>query len=172
MVSRRVNSKVGFTVIKKVSGVPTQSSLLLVKVGVTINVSVAGAVPLLTAWKEAMSPTPLTALKPRSVRVCVQAYVVVPSPVRFVVNRISSVFEPLQSIWSATGFTWAAGLTVTVKFTFSLLPQETPLNVKVGTTVKVVVSGVLVVFVSTSVSMSPVPDMRPVIPLTVLRVHV
>ena len=52
---------VGLTVIVNVLDVPTQLTLPLVKVGVTVIVAVTGALVALVATKEAILPEPVAA---------------------------------------------------------------------------------------------------------------
>ena len=81
--------------IVKVVGVPLQPTDPLVKRGVTVIVAVTGAVPVLTAVKEEMSPVPL-ANNPIEGVLFVQLYTIVP-PVAVVPKDTAVVFAPLQT---------------------------------------------------------------------------
>ena len=81
-------------------------------VGVTVIVAVTGDVPLFTALKEAIFPSPLAA-RPIAGVLFVHEYVVVP-PVRFVPKVTAVVGAPLHTSWSAGSLTCAVGLTVIV----------------------------------------------------------
>ncbi len=63
--------------IVKVRAVPLQVTLPLVYAGVTVIVAETGAVPVLTAVKEGMSPVPL-APRPIEVVLFTQLYTIVP----------------------------------------------------------------------------------------------
>ena len=62
---------IGFTVIVKKVDIPVHVIPELVNSGVTVMVAVIGAVVVLVAWKERMSPVPLVA-RPMEVLVLVQ----------------------------------------------------------------------------------------------------
>ena len=76
-------------------------------------VAVTGAVPLLTAAKDAILPVPL-ATRPIDGVSFVQLYVVVP-PVLDVAKVTAVVLAPLHTVWFETVFTCADGFTVMVK---------------------------------------------------------
>ena len=83
------------TVIVKVLKAPTQLTLPLAKVGVTVIVAIIGVGPVLVAVKEGIFPVP-PATKPMLVPAeFVQVYVVFP-PVLVVANDIAAVVAPLQ----------------------------------------------------------------------------
>ena len=103
---------VGFTVMVKVVGVPTQLTAPLVNVGVTVIVATTGAVVALVAIKLGIFPVPLAAI-PIDGALLVQLYVTVP-PDAGLLKLIAAVDEPLHKTWLATEFTVAVGLTVIV----------------------------------------------------------
>ena len=103
---------VGFTVIVKVVGVPTQLTPL-VYVGVTVIVAVTGALPALVAVKLGILPVPLAA-RPIEGVLFVQLYTIVP-PVVGLLNVTAAVGALLHTTWFATVFTVAKGFTVMVK---------------------------------------------------------
>jgi hypothetical protein len=82
----------------KVFAEPAQLTVPLAKVGVTVMVAVAGAVPILIALKFEMSPVPLAA-SPIDVVLFIHEKVVTP-PVLFVV-KATDVPEPLHTTWLA-----------------------------------------------------------------------
>ena len=135
---------IGFTVIVKVRGVPTQA----LAVGVTVIVAVTGALPVLVALKEAMLPLPFAA-RPIEGSLLVQAYVV---PATGFVNVTAVVATPLHKVWLATASTVAVGFTVIVK-----VRGVPPQALAVGVTVIVAVTGALPVLVALKEAMLPLP---------------
>ena len=81
--------------IVKVRAVPLQVTLPLVYAGVTVIVAETGAVPVLTAVKEGMSPVPL-APRPIEVVLFTQLYTIVP-PVVGELNVTAVVLPPLHT---------------------------------------------------------------------------
>ena len=79
----------------KLRGIPLQVTPPLVYAGVTVIVAVTGAVPLLIAANEAMSPAPL-APRPIVVLLFVQLYTIVP-PVVGELNVTAVVLPPLHT---------------------------------------------------------------------------
>ena len=79
----------------KLRGIPLQVTPPLVYAGVTVIVAVTGAVPLLIAANEAMSPTPLPP-RPIEVVLFVQLYTIVP-PVVGELNVTAVVLPPLHT---------------------------------------------------------------------------
>ena len=79
----------------KLRGVPLQVTPPLVYAGVMVIVAVTGAVPLLIAANEAMSPAPLPP-RPIEVLLFVQLYTIVP-PVVGELNVTAVVLPPLHT---------------------------------------------------------------------------
>ena len=109
---------------------------------------------LLIAVKPAILPVPL-APRPIEGWVFIQLYTIAP-PVVGLVKFTAAVFEPAHTVWLATAFTVAVGLTVIVKLTGTLV-QLTPPLVKVAVTVIVPVIGPVVPLVAVKARISPVP---------------
>jgi hypothetical protein len=117
---------VGFTVRVKFCGGPGQVMPLLVNEGVTVNVAVTGAAPLLTAVNAGMSPFPVGAVPTEDV-LFVQANAAVP-PVFEDEKANPFTLFPLHTSGEVTVFTCAAGFTVTVNDP-GVPEQVTPLSV-------------------------------------------
>ncbi len=81
--------------IVKLRGVPLQPTDPFVNLGVTVIVAVTGAVPVLTAANEAISPTPLPP-RPIEVVLFVQLYTIVP-PVAVDPKDTAVVASPLHT---------------------------------------------------------------------------
>ena len=103
-----VRTGVGLTVMVNVFDVPIQLAGGFDNVGVTIIVATTGAVPVLVAVKERISPEPEAGI-PIPGWSFVHEYVVVPI-VLVVVKRISVVASSLQCTWSPGWFTCPSGL--------------------------------------------------------------
>src|SRR5919112_1724492 len=101
-------------------------------------VAVTGAVPVLTAAKEAILPEPLAA-RPMEGVLFVQLYVMAP-PVVGLVKFTAVVKALLQTTWLGTAVTWAVGFTVMVKVV-GVPVQAAPPLVYTGVTVMVAVTG-------------------------------
>ena len=111
-------STVGFTVIVKLVGVPSQETLLYVYVGVTSIVVLIGAVVVFVAVNAEMLPVaPSVAVRPTAGLLFVHAYVTVaPSgnSSMFVLNATASVSSPLHTVWSSMLSIATVGFTVIV----------------------------------------------------------
>jgi hypothetical protein len=143
-----------FTVIVKVFGVPVQPAPLL---GVTVIVAVTAFGVLFTATKLGILPVPVAA-RPMLGVLFVQLYVI-GLPVVGLLNVMAAVDWPAHSVWLATVFTTAVGLTVMVNVTD--VPGQPAAT---GVTVIVAVTGALVVLVAVKLGMLPVPDAaRPIL---------
>lgn len=101
---------VGFTVMVKLIGVPTQLVPILVNVGVTVIVAVTGALVTFVAINDRISSTP-DAPNPMDGVLLVQVYVTMP-PVFGLLKFTVAVGEPLHTTWLATAFIVGVGLTV------------------------------------------------------------
>jgi hypothetical protein len=112
LLATAVTVAVGFTVMVKMEAVPVQLTPPLVYVGVTVMVSTTGAVPVLMAVKDAMSPVPLAA-KPIEVFLFIQLYTIVP-PVLGLAKVIAAIVAASQTTLLATAVTVALGFTVMV----------------------------------------------------------
>ena len=140
------------TVIVKVVEVPSQIAEPFVKRGVTVIVAVTGAVPVLTAVNEAISPVPL-ADNPMEGVLLVQRYVV---PTTAPPNVTAAVLSPLHTNWLDTAFTVGVGFTVIVNV-FEEPVQDTEPLVKVGVTVMVAVTGDVPVLTAVNAAIFPAP---------------
>ena len=113
----RVIVLLGFTVIVKVIGKPTQVTPPLVKLAVTVIVAVTGTIPGFWATKVEILPEPLGA-NPMDGRLLVQLKTIVPpvDPAEVgLLKMTGNVLAWLHSDWLATGSTTGVGLTVIVK---------------------------------------------------------
>lgn len=154
---------VGFTVIVKLTGWPTQDTPALVKLATTVIVATTGAPVLLIAVKLAILPVPLGA-RPITAPVCVQLYTIVP-PVVGLVKFTAVVAVLLHTTWLAIGSTTGVGFTVIVNVIG--VPGQ-PLAT--GVTVIVATSGALVILVATKLGMSPEPaGARPIAGLSLVQ---
>ena len=120
-------------------------------------VATAGVKPLLFTTKDAISPVPLAA-NPIEVVLLTQLKTILlpPLPLLGLVKFIRVVASPLHNVWSLTTSTVAVGLTVMVNV-LEVPTQLTPPLVKVGVTVIVAITGVVVVLLATKVGIFPVP---------------
>lgn len=135
---------IGLTVIKNVSGIPTQ----LLADGVTITLAILPALPELTVANTGRLPIPLAA-SPIDVVLFVQLYVV---PVTLPVKLTGEMKAPLHNVWSLVGITFGVGLTVMVNVSFC------PLQLfAFGVTITVAVTGTLVVFIALKDAILPAP---------------
>jgi hypothetical protein len=119
-----------------------------------VIVAVTGVVPVFTAVKLAMSPTPV-APKPIEGVLFVQLYTIVP-PVAVDPKDTDVVVPPLHTTSLDTEFTVAVGFTVIVNV-FAGPVQGTPPLVKVGVTVIVAVTGDVPVLTAANTAILPVP---------------
>jgi hypothetical protein len=102
---------VGFTVMVKLCGVPSQVTPPPVKCGVTVIVELIAALVEFEVVKAAISPVPLAAKVPMAVLELVQEYEVAPLPE----NVTALVLVPAHFTWSAGSLTTGVGFTVMVK---------------------------------------------------------
>ena len=122
-------------------------------------VAVTGAVVVLVAVNDAISPVPLAA-RPIDVVLFVQLYTV---PGADPVNVTAVVGAPLQTDWLLTGSTFGVGFTVMVKL-ISGPVQLTPLLVNTGVTVMVATTGAVPLLIAVNDAMLPLPDAaRPIV---------
>jgi hypothetical protein len=145
---------VGFTVIVAVTGVPEQLTPLLVNTGVTVIVAVTGAPLLFTAVNVGIvAPEPLAA-RPMDVLLLVQLKTV---PITVPEKLIVAVGEPLQTVWLA-GAAVAVGVGLIVIVNCTGAPEQvTPLLVNEAVTVKVAVTGAVVVLEAVKAGTLPTP---------------
>lgn len=143
---------IGLTVMVKLTGIPVQLTLPLVKVGVTVMVAVTGIVPLLIAVKAGTMPVP-EAASPIPVLLFAQLYTV---PATGPAMLTAAVVAPLQRTWLAITFTAGVGLTVMVNVRTGPV-QVTPPLVNEAVTVMVAVTGTVVAFVAVKLAIFPVP---------------
>jgi hypothetical protein len=152
---------VGLTVMVAVIGVPGQ----LLATGVTVMTAVTGAVPLLTAEKEAMSPVP-EAARPIVVLLLVQLKVV---PLTVPVKAIAVVDPPLQTT-CVDGAAVAVGVGFTVIVAVTGAPKQPLAN---GVTVMVDVTGVVPALTAVNDGILPDPEApRPMVELLLVQVKV
>ena len=121
---------------------------------VTVMVATTGAVPVLIALNDKISPVPLAA-SPIDGVLLVQLYTITP-PLDGEVKLIVVVGELLHTTWLATGLITGGGLTVIVKL-IGVPTQLTAPLVYVGVTVMVATTGLAVRFTATKVGILPVP---------------
>ena len=112
---------------------------------------------LLVAVNTGIFPVPLAA-KPMAVLSFAQLNptLLPPLPLLGLVNTIGVVDVFAHKVWLATAFTVAVGFTVMLNVV-AVPTQLTPPLVKVGVTVIVATTGVVVTLVATNVGMLPVP---------------
>ena len=139
----------GLTVIVNVRGVPTQVTPPNTELGVTVIVAVIGNSVGFTVTKLGILPIPL-APNPILGSLLVQLNTV---PTVALVNVTAAVAAPTQSVWFATTFTVAVGLTVIIKLVG--VEVHPPLT---GVTVIVPVIGAAVPLVAVKLGILPVPD--------------
>jgi hypothetical protein len=140
---------IGLTVMVKLIGKPEQP---FGDVGVTVMVAVMALVKLFAVTKAGILPIPVAA-KPIDGLLFTQLYVVPATPL---VNTIGKVVALAQCIWFEIAFTFPVGFTVIVNV-LDVPTQLTPALVKVGVTVIVAVTGLLVVLVAIKEAMLPAP---------------
>lgn len=134
----------GFTVMIKLCAGPAQ----LFADGVIVIVAVTGALVVLIAVKDGISPTPLVT-KPIKALLFVQLKLV---PLTAPVKLITLVAEPLHKIWFAGRTTSGVGFTVIIKFCG--VPGQ---SIDDGVTVMVAVMGALVVLIAVNDGILPLP---------------